>query len=154
MWKVVLGNRPLDFRHTVEKTSTQNQTTIIKLSLFRNRCFLRNSFSNYREQFWPTCRNVSLKTWNFFRSESEKNYEYTFPKKSLLWTPIMQFRQPCRNVSAKCLKFPLRFQDHYWNHHFFENFWFSPKVWKLSGPWLETIHRLIISPPFLSLMFL
>ena len=122
MWKVVLRTLPIDFRHTVEKTSAQNQKTIMKLSLFCKRLFLKNSFSTYRKHFWPTCRNVSLKIWNFFAQSPRKNMNLPFPKKCFLWTPIRQSRQPCRNVSANGLNFPLRFQDHYWYHHSFWKF--------------------------------
>ena len=102
----------------------------MKLPLFCKRSFLRNSFSTDRKQFWPTCRNVSLKTWKFFAQSLRKIMNLPFPKRRLFWTPIMQFRQPCRKVSANCLNFPLRFQDHYWNHHFSEKLWFSTDVCK------------------------
>ena len=81
MWKVVLRTLPIDFCHTVEKTSAQNQKTIMKLSLFCKRSFLWNSFSTYRKQFQPTCRNVSLQTWNFFTQSLKKIMNLLFPKK-------------------------------------------------------------------------
>ena len=80
-WKVVLRTLPIDFCHTVEKTSAQNQKTIMKLSLFCKRLFLKNSFSTYRKHFWPTCRNVSLKIWNFFAQSPRKIMNLPFPKK-------------------------------------------------------------------------
>ena len=110
------------------KNFRQNQKKIMKLSLFCKRLFLKNSFSTYRKQFWPTCRNVRLKTWNFFAQSPRKIMNLPFPKKKcFLWTPKRQFRQPCWKVSASCLNFPLRLQDQYWCHQFFENLWFSPK---------------------------